>query len=421
MSLAVTNCTFSSSNKGTLSILTPGYEHQSAHIRRITIANLQITDTLVKDNYNNNNTIIDRDRIKIFQVVYTNLTINNCRFINNSAFHIFAVSSSLTLKATAFLNCNNIIGSSTTTLYLSRSSGAIDVFLLANSSAIQGAVVIEDSLLSISNSIFEGNSGTALYINTGTLRVDISNCTFRNNSGFNGGALYVENCMDVHIYNSSFSLNKAIVGGAIYCVDSTISTEGQLYSFSNYAENNGGHSFYSTCIVYNNNYGEYSNNQASNGGAIYAEQKTEIVFYNATMTNNIACKNGGALYLEKKSTVDIRSDPLILSNNVAKQNGGAIFVQDKNCDSESICFMRNFDREREYYIFTNNTAPQGPVLYGGLLDRCNVYGAGDDKLGIDVLKNISKYEHTPEAITSDPVRIYVSVLTIINLIVPKET
>ena len=35
----------------------------------------------------------------------------------------------------------------------------------------------------------------------------------------------------------------------------------------------------------------------------------------------------------------------------------------------------------------------------------HVYGAGDDKLGIDVLKNISKYEHTPEAITSDPVRI----------------
>ena len=84
------------------------------------------------------------------------------------------------------------------------------------------------------------------------------------------------------------------------------------------------------------------------------------------MTNNIAY-NGGALYLEK-STVDIRSDPLILSNNVAKQNGGAIFVQDINC--RSICFMRNFDREREYYIFTNNTATQGPVLYGGLLDRC---------------------------------------------------
>ena len=55
------------------------------------------------------------------------------------------------------------------------------------------------------------------------------------------------------------------------------------------------------------------------------------------------------------------------------------------------------------YIFTNNTALQGPVLYGGLLDRCYVYY--EHKLGIDVLKSISKYEHTPEAITSDPVQI----------------
>ena len=54
----------------------------------------------------------------------------------------------------------------------------------------------------------------------------------------------------------------------------------------------------------------------------------------------------------------------------------------------------------------NNTAPQGPVLYGGLLDRCYVdYHWGGRKLGIDVLKSISKYKHTQEAITSDPVRI----------------
>lgn len=44
---------------------------------------------------------------------------------------------------------------------------------------------------------------------------------------------------------------------------------------------------------------------------------------------------------------------------------------------------------------------QGPILYGGMLDRCSAdtYNV----LGIDDLKAISKYEHTPKAITSDPV------------------
>ena len=47
----------------------------------------------------------------------------------------------------------------------------------------------------------------------------------------------------------------------------------------------------------------------------------------------------------------------------------------------------------------------GPVLYGGLLDRCYVNYKRHRKLGIDALKSVSKYEHTPRAITSDPVRI----------------
>ena len=394
LNVTVSNCTFSSSNTlEALSILTPDFNRGAYHISRIEIANLQITDTLFQDNTNTRYHL---------EVVYTNLIIDNCRFINNSVQDddgiIFAVSSCLTLRRTTFLHSVGVRGSA---LHLSYSIGTIDACLFFNNSASQGAVYVEDSTLSISNSMFEENSGTALYVNIGPLKLTIFNCTFRNNSGnIKGGALWVKNSQNVNIYNSTFSFNKAIFGGAIYCVDSYIFTVRGIYSFSNSAEN-GGHAYFSSCGVYTYFDEIYSNNRASNGGAIYAERWTNITVYRAIIGNNIASKSGGAFYLDK-SRINAASHPSILSNNVAKQKGGAIFVSDSNCESTMSCFL-SADKG---YTFMNNTAPQGPVLYGGLLDRCYVQtGLDEHKLGIDVLKSISKYEHTPEAITSDPVRI----------------
>ena len=229
----------------------------------------------------------------------------------------------------------------------------------------------------------------------------ITNCTFTNNSGIKGGALQVENSNHVEIRNLSFSFNKAVLGGAIYSVNSVIHST-ILYSFSNSAKN-GGYAYFSNTHVYNHYDDYYSHNEVSNhGGAIYAERGSYISFQtNTTISNNIAYKNGGAIYLDN-SLIYADSKPLILSNNVAKEKGGAIFAPDTNCENTE-CFMRNDDKG---YIFMNNTAPQGPVLYGGLLDRCYFDDNwGGRKLGIDVLKSISKYKHTPEAITSDPIRI----------------
>ena len=387
LNVTVSNCTFSSTNS--LSMLNP-----SAHVKQIKIGNLQITDTFFQDNTNADYNLL---------VEYTNLMIHNCCFINNSVSDtggmILADSSSPTLKSTTFLHPHSdLIGSA---LHLSCCSGIIDACLFLNNSNYAGysVVHIEDSDLSISDSIFKENSVTALYINTGT-SVFISNCTFRNNSGNKGGALQVENSVYVFIGNSSFSFNRAVFGGAIYCVNSVIFSDGQIYSFSNSAKN-GGYAYYSNTYIYNDYDDYYSYNEASNnGGAIYAERGSNIYFkHNTTISNNIAFKNGGAFYLDN-SEINVLSDPLILSNNVAKQKGGAIFVPDTDCE-KTTCFMST-DRG---YIFTNNTAPQGPVLYGGLLDRCYVNWNGRHTLVIDDLKSNLKYNETQEAITSDPVRI----------------
>ena len=410
LNVTVSNCTFSLSNRGTLFVLPPGYDNRLPHYddRRITIANLQITNTLFQDNAIMYSSII-------FQVVYANLMISNCLFIDNSISDIngegiFVVSSSLILKDTTFLHfsSNEISGYG---LHLRDSRGTIDACRFASNSALtSGAVFIEDSPFHMSNCIFEGNMCTALHIKTSTSRVAVSNCTFRNNSGKEGGAMYVEKSENVVVSNSSFTFNKALdSGGAVYCADSRISTKGPIYSFSNSAEtHNGGYAYYSNCHVEaipNGEYEYHSNNQALKGGAIYAERGTSIQFnYNTTITNNAAHKNGGALYLDKSKIGTRYRLILTLSNNFAKSKGGAIFVPDTNCETTT-CFLNDYGNEG--YIFTNNTALQGPVLYGGLLDRCyaDSWAWGRHKLAIDVLKSISKYEHTPGAITSHPVKI----------------
>ena len=374
LNVTISYCTFALSNKITLSIdsETSPYDF---NIGWITIANLLIINTLFQDNANHGSGIL--------HVEYTNLIIKNCHFTNNSILSYEpgqptsiteAFFSFVTVKNTTFQH-SKVRG-----LLISDSRGTIESCLLLNNSADQAYIVeIRGSLISISNSIFEENRCTALYINTGTLPLAISNCTFRNNFDSKGGALRVVNSQKVHIFNSSFSFNKAeLDGGAIYCVDSTINNEGLMYSFSNSAEN-GGYAYFSNSELNFNDPG------------------------NPAITNNTANKNGGALYLDESTVSVLTYSSLTFSNNVANQKGGAIFIRDTNCESINVSCFIHVERRAPMIDFLDNTAPQGPFLYGGLLDRCYVHFYG---IGIDFLKAISPgYVVTKEAITSDPIRI----------------
>ena len=405
LNITVSNCTFSATNKVALSILTPDYD-PAIVIKGKTIAHLQITNTRFHNSLTYSHHV---------SVVYTNLTISKCHFINISvdaaigSGAICAASSSLTLHNTAFLPCGSY--GETALLLLQRSSGTIDTCYFVNNSATdKGIVLIEDSQLSISNSVFKENNGTALHLRSkaNTPYVAITNCSFVNNSGHReGGGLYVAGTQTVDIYNSSFRFNTAGEhGGAIYCKDSTISISSLVHSFSNVAERgNGGFAYLSKCTLTINS--EINSNWASNGGAIYAQHRSNVYIKgNASIANNFAHKNGGGLYFDESNLAPVDDhDSLMFSNNVAKQQGGAMYVSDTNCEPSESCFLQGNSVGMQQHLsmlFMNNTASQGPVLYGGLLDRCH---ATDHVPGIDYLKAISKYEHTPNAITSDPVRV----------------
>ena len=377
LNVTISNCTFLLSTKIRLAYtLDDDKSNPNFGLGRITIGNLLITNTLFQDNAITSN-------YGVLDVLYTNLMIRNCHFINNSVINysnsncytVYAAFSFLTLTNTTFQHSR--MGS----LSLSFSRGTINSCLFLNNSSTYKRIIVEihDSLLSINDSIFKENKCTALYINIDELLIIISNCTFTNNSGESGGALNVDNSHFVGIFNSSFSFNKAERGGgAIYCVHSSITSKGLMYSSSNSAKY-GGYVYASYCMLY-------------------------FDHHHTTITNNIANKNGGALYLFGSKVV-ILSDRLFLSNNVAKEKGGAIFMQDATeCEGwpDENCFI-HFDVHvipPPVLIFTNNTALHGSVIYGGLLDRCYINHGQEPGI-----KSISKYEHAPEAVTSDPIRI----------------
>ena len=90
------------------------------------------------------------------------------------------------------------------------------------------------------------------------------------------------------------------------------------------------------------------------------------------------------------------SNPVRIYNNTATENGGGIFVQDQYCenlgeeDTGPDCFYHT-NSEKKTLIIRENTAKQGPVLYGGLLNRCVGVIAKVGRTGITGIKEILDY------------------------------
>lgn len=88
----------------------------------------------------------------------------------------------------------------------------------------------DQSLLTVTNSFFEGNSasqGGAIAI-TGATRVQIEESEFYDNSAKNGGGVYMMGCGSSSVVGNYFEGNAAsISGGAIYqqnCTGNNVSS-----------------------------------------------------------------------------------------------------------------------------------------------------------------------------------------------------
>ena len=155
------------------------------------------------------------------------------------------------------------------------------------------------------------NAGGGLYMSaSGINSPEISNCTFINNAGVNGGAFYAsgQGC-HISLDNCLFNYNSALEDGG------AIMASGQ-----------------STSVDLINN--SLVNNSASNGGALYLSGQTiDASLINCIFWNNDASSSGYDIYSSKGGM------NLKIANSITTQGG--IFIADDMDIDTTMSFMHD--------------------------------------------------------------------------------
>ena len=188
----------------------------------------------------------------------------------------------------------------------------------------------EDGLVEISGTDFIGNheerpagSGGAVSIAMdGTAK--ISDCTFTDNSaGSMGGAIYCDHG-ELNITDCTFEKNKAACGGAVACMGTRITLEGDSAAMKeNTASVMGGAIHIQGQSVLNIGDAMLADNEAAWGGAISA-YASEVNIH-GTLEGNTAARLGGGCY---NSASMLNLNGAVICNNRAGTAGDDIFNAD---------------------------------------------------------------------------------------------
>lgn len=188
----------------------------------------------------------------------------------------------------------------------------------------------EDGLVEISGTDFIGNheerpagSGGAVSIAmNGT--AEISDCTFTDNSaGSMGGAIYCDHG-ELNITDCIFEKNKAACGGAVACMGTRITLEGDSAAMKeNTASVMGGAIHIQGQSVLNIGDAMLADNEAACGGAISA-YASEVNIH-GTLEGNTAARLGGGCY---NSASMLNLNGAVICNNRAGTAGDDIFNAD---------------------------------------------------------------------------------------------
>ncbi|WP_409201030.1 right-handed parallel beta-helix repeat-containing protein [Methanobrevibacter sp. DSM 116169] len=204
--------------------------------------------------------------------------------------------------------------------------------------------------------------------------VHLLNITFENNiadhsslTDANGGAIKIKSSTII-IEDCSFYKNAAKrEGGAIYATDSNVTINGSSIFDENYAgfsiddtrANGGAIRVVNSNELFNiSGKGNFTNNKAYHGGAIYIEIMNFEINGNFLFENNTAAGNGGGLNigLTIGSKMSFLKDNLHFISNSAGSSGGAIYSN----YGDNLCIEGNNK-------FDKNTASQGGAIASNTL------------------------------------------------------
>ena len=215
-----------------------------------------------------------------------------------------------------------------------------------------------------------------------------------------------------------FMNNTAVSGGAIHAAESRLDVNGELVVANNRALDNGGGIYLYrsdfNCRI-NSGIKIINNCAKTEGGGIHAISSTIKVTYvrdsyhgrSSLLFERNSAYNGGGIYLEANAKLLVlkegsnrdnltHNSSIFFRNNEATECGGAVYVADETnvatCEGKGATGSRHSD-STECFIqivtvmltelvrnngdlvaveFENNWAPNGPLLFGGLLDRCTL-------------------------------------------------
>ena len=313
-------------------------------------------------------------------------------------------------------------------LYMSRTILVGNVLLIEENSADDGGgIYIEAShfranmvTMHFANNIARRIGGGMIisdYKVNGDYEILIRSVNFVNNTAEEcGGAVFVQNGMNIHFNNitaiknsasalcinegkvsfsgnTNISKNNGQTGGGIMAQKSVLSFSNYTVFSGNSASNGGAiYSLYETILILGG-YLKFTYNTANNGGALYAlGTKIRLSTWSTATFKCNSAKNGGAVYVNSASSLRVGYLSFIRTvQNHASLYGGAIFHEDtavlSQCNYETnseiqklpYCFielLRTSIGEEHYDIgntimsVNDSAGRDGSFMYGGLLDRC---------------------------------------------------
>ncbi|WP_405267932.1 right-handed parallel beta-helix repeat-containing protein, partial [Methanobrevibacter sp.] len=315
---------------------------------------------------------IDANHAKVFNIQASGVTLTNIKIINSNGGNgpgsaVAVDASDCTITNCEFENCENQYG------------GAVRATTSASNLKIEncnfsdnrgrwggfgGAVYLSGPDATVENCIFNNNNaeqyGGAIYSDEEASNTKVIDCTFIDNHGAIGGAIYAGR-PGLTVDGCEFEDNTASTSGgaiSIYHDDATISN-------SNFTNNNAsidGGAIYVNDYCYNFNVDscDFTKNNAlgvgdgQGGGAIFiANDCEDITVQNSNFTSNTANTGGGAIRMEYTESMEVENS--IFKDNVAKSiynnpsevsnGGGAIW----SCRGETTIRNSTFERNQGSY------------------------------------------------------------------------
>ena len=159
----------------------------------------------------------------------------------------------------------------------------------------QATLILQDSQVSMRRTSFVGNIQSVaggIYADSSTLELD--SCVFRNNFGYQGGAISLTGSSSLLIANTTeFTNNTGQQGGALSVTAGSAVVQNSIFN----------------------------QNNCTSGGAVYLDHVPVAAFSDSSFTSNVATSNGGGIFSNDAGLLELSS--CSFSNNKG-QTGGAV-------------------------------------------------------------------------------------------------